>query len=104
MMKRSRPRRRVASRVALVVLLVAGFAGLQYRLWLGDGSWREVRSLRAAIEDQREENLRLHERNRALEAEVLDLKSGIESIEHRARRYLGLTREDETFYQIVETR
>ena len=60
--------------------------------------------LRGAIEVQQEENGRLYTRNRELEAEVIDLKSGLESIEYRARRDLGMTREDETFYQIVERR
>ena len=99
-----RMRRRVRLRVLAGLLLAAAVAGLQYRLWFGDGSVAEVMELRAGIEAQREENRRLYARNRALEAEVVDLKTGLESIEYRARRDLGMTREDETFYQIVERR
>lgn len=99
-----RMRRRARLRVLAGLLLAAAVAGLQYRLWFGDGSVSEVLDLRAAIEAQREENQRLYARNRALEAEVVDLKTGLESIEHRARRDLGMTRADETFYQIVERR
>ena len=99
-----RMRRRVRLRVLAGLLLAAAIAGLQYRLWFGDGSVAEVMELRAGIEAQREENRRLYARNRALEAEVVDLKTGLESIEYRARRDLGMTREDETFYQIVERR
>lgn len=99
-----RKRRRARLRVLAGLLLAAAIAGLQYRLWLGDGSVLEVMGLRAAIEAQREENRRLSARNRELEAEVIDLKTGLESIEYRARRDLGMTHEDETFYQIVERR
>ena len=100
--KRARTRARL--RVLACGFLVVAIAGLQYRLWLGDGSVAEIMDLRAAIEVQREENERLYARNRELEAEVIDLKTGLESIEYRARRDLGMTRKDETFYQIVERR
>ena len=100
--KRMRHRARIRTLAGL--FLVAAIAGLQYRLWLGDGSITEIMSLRQAIEAQREENERLYARNRELEAEVVDLKTGLESIEYRARPDLGMTRKDETFYQIVERR
>ncbi len=82
----------------LVILLVL----LQYRLWVGDGSLAEVWDLYRQVENQKEENQRLHERNQALDAEVRDLKQGLEAIEERAREELGMVREDETFYQIVD--
>ncbi len=99
-----RMRRRARLRVLAGLLLAAAIAGLQYRLWFGDGSVSEILSLRNAIEAQIGENERLYARNRELEAEVIDLKTGLESIEYRARRDLGMTRKDETFYQIVERR
>lgn len=82
----------------LVVLLIA----LQYRLWVGDGSLATVWRLEQAVEARRAENRRLEERNRVLEAEVQDLKQGLEAIEERARSELGMIRKDETFYQVVE--
>ena len=99
-----RMRRRARLRILAGLFLAAAIAGLQYRLWFGDGSVLEVKNLKETIEVQREENERLYTRNGELEAEVVDLKSGLESIEYRARRDLGMTREDETFYQIVERR
>ena len=99
-----RARRRAQVRVLAGLFLAAALVGLQYRLWLGDGSVVDIVNLRGAIEAQREENERLYARNRELEAEVIDLKTGLESIEYRARRDLGMTRRDETFYQIVERR
>jgi len=82
----------------LVVLLVL----LQYRLWVGDGSLAEVWGLYQQVEAQREENRHLQERNQALEAEVTDLKQGLDAIEERAREELGMVKDGETFYQIIE--
>ncbi len=86
----------------LGVFLAALFIALQYRLWTGDGSLAEVWRLRRAVEDQRLENARLAERNRALDAEVRDLKEGLAAVEERARSELGMIGRDEVFYQIVE--
>ncbi len=86
----------------LWVFLAALLVALQYRLWTGDGSLAEVWRLRQAVEDQRLENTRLAERNRALDAEVRDLKEGLAAVEERARSELGMIGRDEVFYQIVE--
>lgn len=86
----------------LVALLLVIFVLLQYRLWLGDGSLVKVWQLKQAIARQQEENQQLTERNRALEAEVRDLKEGVAAIEERARTELGMIRDGETFYQVVE--
>jgi cell division protein FtsB len=82
----------------LVVLLVL----LQYRLWVGDGSLAEVWGLYQQVQAQREENERLRERNQALQAEVKDLKQGLDAIEERAREELGMIKDGETFYQIID--
>ena len=86
----------------LVWLLIGLLVLLQYKLWVGDGSLAEVWKLYQQVEAQKEENRQLRERNQALEAEVQDLKQGLEAIEERAREELGMVREDETFYQIIE--
>lgn len=86
----------------LAVILIVVLVGLQYRLWYGDGSFAEVWRLHRAVADQEDENARLAERNAALEAEVQDLKQGLEAVEERARAELGMIKEDEVFYQLVE--
>jgi cell division protein FtsB len=86
----------------LVWLLVVLFVLLQYKLWVGDGSLAEVWDLYQQVEMQKQENQRLHERNQALDAEVQDLKQGLDSIEERAREELGMIKDSETFYQIIE--
>jgi cell division protein FtsB len=86
----------------LVWLLVVLLVLLQYRLWVGDGSFAEVWDLYQQVELQRDENHLLRERNQALEAEVLDLKQGRDAIEERAREELGMIKDDEIFYQIID--
>ncbi len=83
---------------ALVALLVL----LQYSLWLGDDSVIELYGLERSVARQTKENAALAERNARLEAEVRDLKDGMEAIEERARRELGMIGKDETFFQVVE--
>ncbi|MDH4274965.1 MAG: cell division protein FtsB [Gammaproteobacteria bacterium] len=86
----------------LTFVLLAILAGLQYKLWLGDGGvWSAART-ETSIGQQRVENARLSDRNRALEAEVIDLKKGHEAAEERARSELGMVRKGEVFYRVVE--
>lgn len=87
---------------ALVITLSGILLVLQYQLWVGDGSIAELRRLEADVEERRLENERLDERNRDLESEVLALKEGLDAIEERARTDLGMIRDDETFYLIIE--
>lgn len=82
----------------MVIILV----GLQYRLWVGEGSLAEVRGLKSKIVSQQQQNRQLLERNDILKAEVADLKQGLEAVEERARMELGMIGEGETFYQMVD--
>ena len=86
----------------IIILLVLLFLYLQYRLWLGDGNLPDVIQLGNQVEAQREENIRLRERNDVLDAEVRDLQQGLDAIEEHAREDLGMIKDGETFYQIVE--
>ncbi|HAR05258.1 MAG TPA: cell division protein FtsB [Pseudomonas sp.] len=86
----------------LFVVLLLLLGGLQYRLWVGEGSLAQVNSLNKQIADQQGENEQLLERNRILEAEVLELKQGMETVEERARQELGMVKEGETLYQLIE--
>ncbi|HTQ72742.1 MAG TPA: cell division protein FtsB [Burkholderiales bacterium] len=74
---------------------------LQYPLWFGKGGWRKVWSLEHQVQEQRQTNAALAQRNSALDAEVRDLKQGFEAVEERARYELGLIKQDEVFFQVV---
>lgn len=86
----------------VALILLALLIVLQLRLWIGDGSMREVENLRSHLAEQKRENERLKARNDALSAEVQNLKEGRDAIESRARSELGLIKPGETFYQVVE--
>ncbi len=85
----------------LTLLLLLGV--MQYRLWFADGSFAEQHRLELQVEDATQFNAELQARNAVLEREVLELQTGNKGVEQRAREQLGLVREGETFYQIVET-
>lgn len=85
-----------------VFYLLAGlFLLLQYPLWFGSSSALAYWRLHQGIDTQVAENQKLHERNESLKAEVIDLKSGQDAIEERARTELGMVKANETFYQVV---
>lgn len=91
-------------RLLLPVLALALLLGwLQYRLWLGEGSWGEVNGLQNHVVQQQRENHGLQERNNELAAEVEDLKSGEAAVEERARSELGMIKPGEKFYRVVES-
>ena len=75
---------------------------LQYPLWIGDGGVIAVWRLNREIAAQQKENAQLKERNQTLEAQVNDLKQGLEVIEGRARSELGMVKKGETFYQVID--
>ena len=93
---------RLRSPYWLFLVLLLTLAGLQYRLWVGEGSLAQVRELQKQIADQQGENERLLERNRILEAEVAELKKGTETVEERARHELGMVKDKETLYQLAQ--
>jgi len=86
----------------LITILIVLLLLLQFRLWFGEGSQQEVWQMKKAIAEQEAQNEELRSRNKALEAEVQNLKKGLEAIEERARSELGMIKEGETFYRVIE--
>lgn len=84
--------------VALIGLVIL----IQYPLWLGKGGFFRVWEMERQIEAQKAANEKLKTRNSALDAEVSDLKQGLEAIEERARSELGMVKGDEIFFQLLE--
>jgi len=87
---------RVVTLILFVVLVL-----LQFKLWLGEGGFTEVARLEARVEDKRQQNENLLQRNAQLQAEVEDLRERLDAVEERARSELGLIKPDEQFYQVV---
>jgi len=82
----------------MVVLIIL----LQNRLWYGDGGISEISKYEQRLEGLKKEVQDSQDRNIGLYAEVLNLRSGSEAIEERARHELGMIKENETFFQIIE--
>lgn len=87
---------------SILIFLVLALLGLQYKLWLGDGSVPQWVHLENKLAVQEEENKKLAARNRALEADILELKSGDQALEEQARYELGMVKDGEVYYQCVE--
>jgi cell division protein FtsB len=85
-----------------IVILVVFFLMIQFDIWVKDDGLIRVKELQLMIDSQSEENQRLKLRNKQLEREIEELKSGTESIEEKARTDLGMIKEGEEFYLIVE--
>lgn len=86
----------------LIALLIILLALLQYKLWFQSGGVPNIFHLRRELLVQQEENKQLKLRNDILSAEVRDLKHGKSAIEDRARHELGMIKEGEVFYQVLE--
>lgn len=89
---------RLLTAVLAVLLLL-----VQYPLWLGKGGVLRVWEMEREITAQRAVNAKLQMRNSALDAEVRDLKQGLEAVEERARSELGMIRRDEVFFQVIDS-
>jgi cell division protein FtsB len=86
----------------LAIIFAALILSLQYPMWLGKGGWLRVRELDRQVDAQKHVNAELQARNAKLDADVRDLKQGLEAIEERARSELGMIRQDEVFFQLPE--
>ncbi len=85
-----------------IIILIVFFLMIQFDIWFKDDGFYRVKELEQMIGNQVEENKRLKLRNEQLQREIEELKSGTESIEEKARTDLGMIKEGEEFYLIVE--
>jgi cell division protein FtsB len=88
----------------LTLALAALIALLQYPMWLGKGGWLRVWETDQKVHAQHANNQKMLVRNAALDAEVRDLKQGLDAVEERARSELGMIRQDEIFFQVMDER
>ena len=85
----------------VTVVLAALLLAVQADLWLGRGSLPQVMTLRSALERQLAANEAARARNERLQAEVSDLKEGLEMVEEKARSELGMVKADEILVQVT---
>ena len=88
------------STVALLALLVI----VQAQLWFGSGGKPNVMNLQLQLSRQQLANDDARARNTRLEAEVRDLREGLEMVEEKARSELGMVKPDEILVQIAPRR
>lgn len=88
---------RIFAAIALVLLL-----GLQITWWFGKGGMRDAHKLERQIKSQEHALEGLRQRNAKLAAEVVDLKEGLETVEEIARSEMGMIKEGEIFYQMID--
>ena len=86
----------------MLIILMVLLAGLQFRLWVGEGSLAHQFELDTQIDEQRNENQLLKRRNEKVAQEVESLKTNLESIEEKARTDLGMIKEGEIFYLVID--
>lgn len=86
----------------IIVCLVLALIGLQYKLWLGDGSLIQWVHLEKKLTAQQHENKKQAVRNQAVEADILELKSGEQALEEQARYELGMVKNGEVYYHFVD--
>ena len=84
--------------LALSFLLIV----LIYKFTLSDNSYFNYNVLKDQVKNIKEENMIFSEKIEVLEAEIRNLETGQVVIEEKARSELGLTKENETFYQILK--
>lgn len=86
----------------IFILLIIVLAFLQHKLWLGDGNLLQWVSLEKKLQSHEDQNNKLAARNRALEADIRELKNGDQALEEQARYELGMIKENEVYYHFAE--
>ena len=86
----------------LIVILVVLLAGLQWRLWVGEGSLAHRAELNRQLQQQEADNRTLRQRNQQIATDVESLKTNLDAIEEKARADLGMIKQGETFYLVID--
>ena len=86
----------------IIACLLLVLIGLQYKLWMGDGSVLQWMQLQKKLTLQQEKNQQLEARNRVIEANIRELHSGEQALEEQARFELGMVKEGEVYYHFID--
>jgi len=85
----------------LTLVLIALLVAVQAQLWIGNGGKPHAMNLQLQLSRQQVVNEEARARNTRLEAEVRDLREGLEMVEEKARGELGMVKPDEILVQIA---
>ncbi|MET0540169.1 MAG: cell division protein FtsB [Variovorax sp.] len=89
------------SRIVVPIVLILLLLIVQWQLWTGRGSMRDVAKLEDTLAVQKAANAKAAITNERLGSEVRDLQEGLEMVEERARQELGMVKPNEVFVQIT---
>ena len=84
--------------------LLALLALIQAQLWFGSGGKPHAMNLELQLGRQQAANDAARARNTRLQAEVRDLREGLEMVEEKARNELGMVKPDEILVQVAPRR
>ncbi|MFG6431276.1 septum formation initiator family protein [Roseateles sp. LYH14W] len=85
----------------LALVLAVFVIAIQAQLWVGRGSLPYVAHLREEVAQARADNDAARARNAQLQAELRDLREGLEMVEEKARFELGMIKSDEIFVPLA---
>ncbi len=88
--------RLMLSAMALVALL------LGYRAWFGDSGYFALAKMQQRVEQQQEATAEIEASNAELTREVVGLKHTALAVESRARTDLGMIKDGEAFFLVVD--
>jgi cell division protein FtsB len=88
---------------ALALVLAVFLIAIQAQLWVGRGSMPHVAQLREELARAEADNEQARARNAQLQAELRDLREGLEMVEEKARFELGMIKADEVFVPLANT-
>jgi len=88
----------------LTAALIALIALVHVELWFGKGGVPRMMGLQGQLQTQLATNAAAKTRNAQLDAEVRDLKEGLEMVEEKARYELGMVKPDEILVQVTTAR
>lgn len=86
---------------AIPAALIALLLILHAQLWFGRGSVPSVNRLERDLAAQKLSNQQAALVNAQIEAEIRDLREGLEIVEEKARSELGMVQANEIFVQIA---
>lgn len=84
-----------------ITVLIILFIALNYKFTYGESNIFEYIELKEQVIKLKKEDEIFSEKIYILKAELKNLKTGLNLIEEKAREELGLIKDKETFYQII---